>query len=149
MKKYFTSTSSSLSFSNQLIQHFKKTANSFRIGMGFLISVLAMMFISGGALGQTNNYFGTSGTITGNVWSTNVAGPYTSALVTTGGPILNFNNAGSATGGSITTTVTYQVVLIKILEVHKVFLLLQRLLSLKMVLEVLVLQVVLLAEGLH
>jgi autotransporter-associated beta strand protein len=62
---------------------------------------LAMMLIVGISWGQTNNYFGTSGTITGNVWSTSVGGPYNSALNTTGGAILNFNNTGSATGGSI------------------------------------------------
>ncbi|PWA04194.1 YDG domain-containing protein [Flavobacterium psychrotolerans] len=55
--------------------------------------------------GQTNNYFGTAGTLTGSVWNTNPAGPYTSALVTTGGPVLNFNNAGSATGATIATCV--------------------------------------------
>ncbi|NHM07659.1 T9SS sorting signal type C domain-containing protein [Flavobacterium sp. CYK-4] len=54
-------------------------------------------------LGQTNNYFGTSGTLSGSVWSTNPAGPYTSALVTTGGAIINFENATtSITGGAIT-----------------------------------------------
>ncbi|MFY7885566.1 MAG: beta strand repeat-containing protein, partial [Dolichospermum sp.] len=47
--------------------------------------------------GQTNNYFGTSGTISGNVWSTALNGPYTSAANTTGGWIMNFNNAGSLT----------------------------------------------------
>lgn len=50
---------------------------------------------------QTNNYFGTSGTLSLNVWSTNVGGPYNSAFVTTGGGIANFNNAGSFTGGTI------------------------------------------------
>lgn len=66
---------------------------------------ICLVFIIGvgNVRGQTNNYFGTSGTITGNVWSTSSSGPYTSALVTTGGPILNFNNAGSATGGTIAT----------------------------------------------
>ncbi|MCE3280374.1 MAG: hypothetical protein K0S44_2565 [Bacteroidetes bacterium] len=66
---------------------------------------LLLIFISASSFGQTNNYFGTSGTLTGNVWSTNPAGPYNNALTTTGGPILNFNNAGSATGASIASTV--------------------------------------------
>lgn len=52
--------------------------------------------------GQTNNYFGTSGTISGNVWSTNPAGPYTSAINSIGGTILNFNNSGfNATGATL------------------------------------------------
>jgi len=52
--------------------------------------------------GQTNNYFGTSGTLTGNVWSTNAGGPYTSVFNATGGGIANFQNTGSMNGGSIT-----------------------------------------------
>ena len=52
--------------------------------------------------GQTNNYFGTSGTLTGSVWSINPGGPYTSALATTGGAIINFGNATTTiTGASI------------------------------------------------
>ena len=42
-------------------------------------------------LSQTQNYFGSSGALNGNSWSTNPTGPYTSALVTTGGAIANFN----------------------------------------------------------
>ena len=64
-----------------------------------------MLLLSCGMLAgaQTNNYFGTSGTLSGNVWSTNAGGPYTSALNTTGGAIINFgNNTTSITGGSIT-----------------------------------------------
>ena len=53
--------------------------------------------------GQTNNYFGTSGTVTGSVWSTNIAGPYTSAANTTGGWVMNFNNAGALTWATLTT----------------------------------------------
>ena len=73
----------------------------------FITALLTIVFAigTGESWGQTNNYFGTAGTITGSVWSTNSAGPYTSALVSTGGPILNFNNAGSATGGTIATCV--------------------------------------------
>ena len=78
----------------------KFNARLFPFLMTILLSVTALQ-----SWGQTNNYFGTSGTLSGNVWSTNPAGPYTSALVTTGGPILNFNNAGSATSASIATTV--------------------------------------------
>ena len=52
--------------------------------------------------GQTNNYFGTSGTITSSVWSASVGGPYTSAFNTTSGGIMNFNNTvTSFTGGTI------------------------------------------------
>jgi autotransporter-associated beta strand protein len=80
-----------------------KTNFNARLFPFLMTFVLTMMSLQ--SRGQTNNYFGTSGTITGNVWSTNPAGPYTSALVTTGGPILNFNNAGSATSGNITSTV--------------------------------------------
>ena len=71
----------------------------------YILVVLPLLFITGKNFGQTNNYFGISGTLTNNVWNTSPAGPYTSALVTTGGPILNFNNAGSATGGTISTAV--------------------------------------------
>jgi len=49
MKKNYTSTSNPLSFSNQLFKHFKKTANSFRFGVGFLFLV-CLNFAS---LGQT------------------------------------------------------------------------------------------------
>ena len=50
----------------------------------------------------TDNYFGTSGTISGSVWSTNPVGPYTSAFNTTGGGVMNFGNTVTAvTGGSL------------------------------------------------
>lgn len=68
----------------------------------FLMSL--MMLMVGVSWGQTNNYFGTSGTISGSVWSTNSGGPYTSTLNTGGGAILNFNNTGSATGANISST---------------------------------------------
>ncbi len=57
------------------------------------------------ASAQTNNYFtGVGGsTLAGATWSTNVAGPYTSALDTTGGAIINFGNVNTTvTGASIT-----------------------------------------------
>ena len=51
--------------------------------------------------GQTNNYFGSSGALDGNFWSTISAGPYTSPLNTTGGAIIHFNNAATVTGATI------------------------------------------------
>jgi autotransporter-associated beta strand protein len=54
---------------------------------------------------QTQNYFGTTGTLNANVWSINPAGPYTSALNTTGGAVINFNTATTTiTGGNIAIT---------------------------------------------
>lgn len=52
---------------------------------------------------QTNNYFGTNGTLNGSVWSTNPAGPYNAALDTTGGALINFDNPTGTpvTGASI------------------------------------------------
>jgi fibronectin-binding autotransporter adhesin len=65
-------------------------------------AVLALAAVSSSPLhAQTNNYFGTSGAISGSVWSTNPSGPYTSALVTTGGAIINFGNAATFTGATI------------------------------------------------
>jgi autotransporter-associated beta strand protein len=52
--------------------------------------------------GQTNNYFGASGALNGNAWSTSPIGPYTAPLNTTGGAIIYFNNPATVTGGSIT-----------------------------------------------
>lgn len=54
--------------------------------------------------GQTNNYFGSSGSLNGNVWSVLPAGPYTSALNSTGGAIINFDNPASVTGAGITVS---------------------------------------------
>lgn len=52
---------------------------------------------------QTTNYFGTSGILNGNVWSTNPTGPYTSALSNAGGgAIINFGNNANFDGASIT-----------------------------------------------
>ena len=53
-------------------------------------------------LGQTNNYFGNTGTLSNAVWSTNPAGPYTAALNTAGGAIINFGNVATVTGATIT-----------------------------------------------
>ena len=58
-----------------------------------------------GLRAQTQNYFGTSGTLSANVWSINPTGPFTSALNTTGGAAVNFNSATTAiTGGNISVT---------------------------------------------
>ena len=54
--------------------------------------------------GQTNNYFGSSGSLNGNVWSVLPAGPYTSTLNSTGGAIINFDNPASVTGAGITVS---------------------------------------------
>jgi autotransporter-associated beta strand protein len=54
--------------------------------------------------GQTNNYFGSSGSLNGNVWSVLPAGPYTSALNSTGGAIINFDNPATVTGATITVS---------------------------------------------
>lgn len=70
---------------------------------GILVSFCLLLGMADTSLAQTNNYFGTSGTLNGSVWSTAVGGPYTSALNTTGGAIINFGNATTTiTGASIT-----------------------------------------------
>ena len=56
----------------------------------FLVFILNLLVINK-LLSQTQNYFGSSGTLNGNSWSTTPSGPYNSLLVTTGGPIVNFN----------------------------------------------------------
>jgi len=58
---------------------------------------------------QTNNYYGTSGALSDNVWSLvnggSPGGTYASAIDTTGGAILNFNNATTTvTGGNVTVS---------------------------------------------
>lgn len=63
---------------------------------------LLCLLLAGSAWGQTNNYFGTSGTLSSSVWSTFPAGPYNAALVTTGGAVANFGNSCTFTGGSVT-----------------------------------------------
>ena len=65
----------------------------------FSIGLLMLYFVSEG---QTNNYFGNSGTLNGNVWSTIPGGPYTAALNTSGGAIINFINPATVTGATIT-----------------------------------------------
>jgi len=56
----------------------------------FLLFILNL-FVINKLLSQTQNYFGSSGALNGNSWSTSATGPYTSAIVTNGGPIANFN----------------------------------------------------------
>lgn len=49
----------------------------------------------------TQNYYGTTGVLSGSVWSTNPAGPYTSAFSTAGGGgVMNFDNAGTQAAGA-------------------------------------------------
>ncbi|MEI7801594.1 MAG: autotransporter-associated beta strand repeat-containing protein, partial [Bacteroidota bacterium] len=73
--------------------------NKFIVQLLFLTLIINCFTASA----QTQNYFGTTGTLSGNVWSTNVGGPYTSALNVTGGAIINFGNTTTTvTGASIT-----------------------------------------------
>ncbi|MCW3091316.1 MAG: C-terminal target protein [Ferruginibacter sp.] len=65
-----------------------------------LLCVVVFFRIPLGAISQTNNYFGVSGALNGNVWSTNPAGPYTSPLNTSGGAIINFDNDATITGST-------------------------------------------------
>jgi len=68
-----------------------------------LLLIILGALLPGLVRAQTNNYFGTTGTLNGNVWGTAVGGPYTSAINTTGGAIINFGNVTtSITGASIT-----------------------------------------------
>ena len=65
--------------------------NSFSLQFKVFGVILVLFLTSAKSLGQTNNYFGTGNSLAGSVWSTNPAGPFTSALVTTNGAIANFN----------------------------------------------------------
>jgi len=66
-----------------------------------ILSVLTFcLIITNQLIAQTNNYFGTSGALSGAVWSTTPEGPYTNPLVETGGVVLNFNNVTSSVTGS-------------------------------------------------
>ncbi len=89
---------------NRLLQGYF-LARYFLFAIHFKINCLLItavcLFIVLKGTGQTNNYFGTAGVINAAAWSTNPAGPYTSPLVTTGGPVLHFNNSGTATGATI------------------------------------------------
>ena len=68
-----------------------------------LLALSCTMILTNNLFSQTQNYFGASGTFSGNVWSTNPAGPYTSALATTDGAVINFGNTATTgvTGASI------------------------------------------------
>jgi autotransporter-associated beta strand protein len=73
----------------------------------YSISLLICLFVTNYLYPSTNNYFGTSGTLNGSVWSLvdggSPAGTYASTMTTTGGAILYFNNTTtSITGANIT-----------------------------------------------
>ncbi len=70
-----------------------------------LLNVLLLLGFSLHIQAQTTNFFGTSGTISGSVWNTSSGGPFTNALVTTGGTIMTFNSSGSATGATVASIV--------------------------------------------
>ena len=99
MHQKYPTTSTNCSIS-AIVSEKSKTSFMRKLMAPLIVAFAFMVGMPLIGIGQTNNYFGTSGTLSGNVWSTNSGGPYTSALVTTGGAILNFNNAGSATGAS-------------------------------------------------
>lgn len=68
---------------------------------------IVLPLLSGGLLiaglnAQTTNYFGVSGNLNSSVWSTSPTGPYTSALNTTGGAIIEFDNVATFNGATIT-----------------------------------------------
>ncbi|MEO6732368.1 MAG: hypothetical protein ABIN01_14215 [Ferruginibacter sp.] len=67
----------------------------------YIFPTLACLYIGSIANAQTNNYFGTTGILSGAVWSVNPAGPYTSLLNTGGGAIINFDNAATVTGATL------------------------------------------------
>lgn len=67
-------------------------------------SLLTSAILASSLQAQTQNYFGTTGTLTDPVWSIAPAGPYTSVLASdAGGSVINFGNTTTAiTGASIT-----------------------------------------------
>jgi len=81
------------------ILHFLNSLNVFYQKIGLLATTLVVIAMD--LCGQTNNYFGSSGTLNGSFWSTIPAGPYTSPLITTGGAIIHFNNPAIITGATI------------------------------------------------
>ena len=94
---------------NEVIKHqqggnarpsFLNPLKSVSLRLGLLATSLAVIEMD--LRGQTNNYFGSSGTLDGSFWSTIPAGPYTSSLITAGGAIIHFNNAATVTGATIT-----------------------------------------------
>ncbi|MGB8167083.1 MAG: autotransporter-associated beta strand repeat-containing protein [Chthoniobacteraceae bacterium] len=83
----------------QTVRNYRRTGQS----IALTYSIAAVLgFGVAAAQAQTNNFFGAAGTLSGNVWSTNPAGPYTSALDVTGGATINFGNVATFTGASIT-----------------------------------------------
>ncbi len=56
-----------------------------------LLSFICLVILSNRLYSQTQNYFGSSGTLDGSYWNTSDVAPYTSALVATGGGVANFN----------------------------------------------------------
>ncbi len=81
----------------------KKTLFLRELPFWSFIFLCFLLVVSNTTFSQTTNYCSTSGgTLSGNIWSTNPAGPYTSALNTTGGAILVFQG-GTVTGATLTT----------------------------------------------
>jgi autotransporter-associated beta strand protein len=65
-------------------------------------SVIACFFFTSNLWAQTQNYFGTSGSLGGSFWSTSPGGPFNQLFDGTNGGVMNFNNvATSATGGTV------------------------------------------------
>ena len=65
-----------------------------------MLIVVSLAVSATAAIAQTQNYYGTSGPLSGNVWSTSPLGPYTSALSSSGGGIINFGNVATQPGGA-------------------------------------------------
>ena len=64
--------------------------------------VVALLLLSGSAFGQTQNYFGVSGSLGGATWSTNPGGPYNQVFDTSGGGgVMNFGNVATFNGATI------------------------------------------------
>jgi fibronectin-binding autotransporter adhesin len=66
-----------------------------------LVIVSTLVVASASHAATIHNYYGTSGALSGSVWSTNVAGPYTDpfAVDPTDGGVMNFQNAGTQAAG--------------------------------------------------
>ena len=82
---------------------FSFVSNRNKISLQFKVFgvILVLLLMSSKSLGQTNNYFGTGTSLAGSVWSTNPAGPFTSALDVTGGAIVNFNTENLGLTGAL------------------------------------------------
>jgi len=72
----------------------------------FSLMLMVCLFLANQVSAQTNYYFGSSGVVNGNVWSTTEGGPYDQFVDMTTGGILNFNVpaivSGPTTGWSVT-----------------------------------------------